>query len=206
MKKFFMMVVLCVSAILFVGCNNSEKEASEAADKAISFNQKMMNNALKSVDEEMEEVKNYDIDKEVEDRREELKNQKNYMSERGYEKEKKKIDGIKKTYQNTKLPEKIEKLEDEKQSYEDDIFQREKSNILVYEDDNNYYVYLRKNIDDDVYGKSIIGDGFKINKESEKVDSQPEDRKKIVEFYSDNEEPVLEEKNVELVEDTIEMR
>lgn len=206
MKKFFMMVVLCVSAILFVGCNNSEKEASEAVDKAINFNQKMMNNALESIDQEIEEAKSYDIDKEVEDRREELESQKSYMTDYGYTKQKKAINEMKEVYKNEKLPKELEKLEDEKQSYKDERFQREKSNSLVYEDDENYYIYLRKNVNDEIYGKSIFGDGFKISKENGKVDSQSEDRKKIVEFYRNKEKPIFKETNIELYEDKMEMR
>lgn len=81
-------------------------------------------------------------------------------------------------------------------------YEKEKSNIMVWEDDNNYYVYFRKNIEDSY----VRGDGYKIGKSNDKWSSAPADRAKIIEFIDDNVSPVYEENNVELVADNMNMR
>ncbi|NSP27119.1 hypothetical protein HRE78_10710 [Enterococcus faecalis] len=86
------------------------------------------------------------------------------------------------------------------------FFERDKSNVMVWEDKNNYYVYMRQNFSDDVYGESVEGDGYKLSKNSDKWDSSPKSRAKIMEFLEDNEKPVFEEKNVELVSDDYDMQ
>ncbi|EGO7933198.1 hypothetical protein [Enterococcus sp. DIV0682] len=86
------------------------------------------------------------------------------------------------------------------------FFERDKSNVMVWEDKNNYYVYMRQNFSDDVYGESVEGDGYKISKNSNRWDSSPKSRAKIMGFLEDNEKPVFEEKNVELVSDDYDMQ
>lgn len=81
-------------------------------------------------------------------------------------------------------------------------YEKEKSNIMVWEDENNYYVYFRKNIEDSY----VRGDGYKIGKSNDKWSSAPADRAKIKEFLDDNVSPVYEENNVELVADNMNMR
>jgi hypothetical protein len=81
-------------------------------------------------------------------------------------------------------------------------YEKEKSNIMVWEDENNYYVYFRKNVED----AYVRGDGYKIGKSNDKWSSAPADRAKIVEFIDDNVPPVYEENNVELVADNMNMR
>ncbi|MEL5938186.1 hypothetical protein WN865_01160 [Tetragenococcus halophilus] len=200
MKKYFMVIVLCVITVFFVGCNKSEKEASEAVDKAIVFHNKRMNNSIKSVDEEIKEVKDYDIDKDVEEARENLEFRKSSLTDDGYKKEKSKVDGIKEEYQNEKFPEELKRLENSKRNHEESKFDREKSYIIVYEDDNNYYVLIRKNKD-----KEVVVKGFKVGKENGRVTQKDKDWKKIEEYYEDNTEPIYEEKNVDLSSDTIEL-
>ena len=206
MKKIMISVLLMVGVIVFVGCGNSSSEASEAVDKVIEFNNETVDSAIKSIDESIEEAKNYDIDKDVEEARTKLEEKKRFLNKYGYEKEKEAIDNMKNVYQNQKLPQKIEELENSKQSSKDERFEREKSSILVYEDDNNYYVYLRRNVDDDVHGKLVYGDGFKVGKENGRITTEASDRKKIVGFFRENEKPVFEEKNIDLYNDEMRMR
>lgn len=73
--------------------------------------------------------------------------------------------------------------------------------MIVYEDDNNYYVCLRENVDND----DVLVTGLKVGKENERVSREMSDWRKIKEFYENNSEPVLEEKNVELNEDTMDI-
>lgn len=91
----------------------------------------------------------------------------------------------------------------------EDLFERKQSDIMIWEDDNNYYVYLRKNIEEKLDGKNnsyVRGDGYKIGKNNDKWDSSPDDRTKIKAFLDDNVSPVYEENNVELVSDDENMR
>lgn len=81
-------------------------------------------------------------------------------------------------------------------------YEKEKSNIMVWEDENNYYVYFRKNVEDSY----IRWDGYKIEKSNDKWNSVPADRAKIIEFIDDNVPPIYEESNVELVADNMNMR
>ncbi|MDN3125194.1 hypothetical protein P0E64_08730 [Enterococcus faecalis] len=85
------------------------------------------------------------------------------------------------------------------------IFERNKSNVMVWEDENNYYVYMRKNFSDGVHSEMVSGDGYKLSKNSDRWDSSPKSRAKIMEFLEDNEKPVFEEKNVELVSNDYDM-
>lgn len=96
-------------------------------------------------------------------------------------------------------------LMDEK-DYDDWKFERDESYLMVWEDEYNYYVYLRKNVTDDVYGEGIHGDGYKVGKKNGTVSSSPSDRKTIVNFYRDNVKPLFEEKNIELFKDKMDMR
>lgn len=84
---------------------------------------------------------------------------------------------------------------------ENNIFERKKSNIMIWEDENNYYVYLRKDLDGTVYG-----DGYQIGKSNDKWDSSPDDRAKIKKFLDDKTEPIYEENNIELVSDNMSIR
>lgn len=84
---------------------------------------------------------------------------------------------------------------------EDSLFDRKQSNIMIWEDENNYYVYFVKNIDSVVYG-----DGYKLSKNSDSWDSSPDDRATIKEFLEDNVPPIYEENNVELVSDDKDIR
>ncbi|MGL9921156.1 hypothetical protein [Enterococcus sp. DIV1758] len=90
----------------------------------------------------------------------------------------------------------------------ENIFDRKKSNIMIWEDENNYFVYLRKNresfLGDDE--KVVYGDGYKLGKSNNKWDSSPATRTKIKEFLNNNEEPVYKENNVTLVSDDLDMR
>lgn len=88
----------------------------------------------------------------------------------------------------------------------EDLFERKQSNIMIWEDENNYYVYFRKNKSNKVYGDNVYGDGYKIGKKNDKWDSSPDDRTKIKDFLDDNVSPVYEENNVELVSDDENMR
>lgn len=91
----------------------------------------------------------------------------------------------------------------------EDLFERKQSNIMIWEDENNYYVYLRKNIEEKLDGKKnsyVRGDGYKIGKNNDNWDSSPDDRTKIKDFLDDNVSPVYEENNVELVSDDENMR
>ncbi|OJG99193.1 hypothetical protein RV18_GL002347 [Enterococcus termitis] len=88
---------------------------------------------------------------------------------------------------------------------ENDIFERKESNIMIWEDENNYYVYLRKNNFNDGYDY-VYGDGYKIAKTNDSWDSSPDDRAKIKEFLDDNVSPIYEENNIELVSDDKDMR
>lgn len=81
-------------------------------------------------------------------------------------------------------------------------YEKEKSNIMVWEDDTKYYVYFRKNVEDSY----VRGDGYKIGKSNDKWSSSPADRAKIKEFLDSNVPPVYEENNVELVADNMDMR
>lgn len=85
------------------------------------------------------------------------------------------------------------------------FFERDKSNVMVWEDKNNYYVYMRQNISG-TKNDYVSGDGYKISKNSDRWDSSPKSRAKIMEFLEDNEKPVFEEKNVELVSDDYDMQ
>ncbi|EGO8197145.1 hypothetical protein E5K21_002330 [Enterococcus faecalis] len=81
-------------------------------------------------------------------------------------------------------------------------FDRKNSNIMIWEDGNNYYVYLRKNVEN----AYVTGDGYKIDKNMDKWSSSPADRAKIKDFLDDNKEPVYKENNVTLVSDDLDMR
>ncbi|WP_086348642.1 hypothetical protein [Candidatus Enterococcus clewellii] len=80
------------------------------------------------------------------------------------------------------------------------LFEKEKSNIMVWEDKNNYYVYFRKNESDSVYGDLVRGDGYKISKSNDKWSSSPADRSQIMSYLDDNEQTVYEENNIELID------
>lgn len=97
--------------------------------------------------------------------------------------------------------EEIKKLKSSIKSYDKYKFSRDETFVIVYEDDNNYYVCLRKNADDD----DVIVDGFKVGKENERVSRTMSDWRKIKELYENNSEPVLQEENIELNEDTMDI-
>lgn len=82
------------------------------------------------------------------------------------------------------------------------VYERKNSNIMIWEDENNYYVYFRKNIDDSY----VRGDGYKIAKNNDSWDSSPDDRAKIKDFIDDNVSPIYEESNIDLVSDDKDMR
>lgn len=84
-------------------------------------------------------------------------------------------------------------------------YERDSSNIMVWEDENNYYVYFRKNVDGEK-NDYIKGDGYKIGKSNDKWSSSPADRSQIMSYLKDNEPPVYEENNIELVNDNYDMR
>lgn len=81
-------------------------------------------------------------------------------------------------------------------------FDRKNSNVMVWEDDSNYYVYLRKNVEN----AYVTGDGYRIGKNNDKWTSSPADRAKIKEFLDENKKPDYEENNVTLVSDDLDMR
>lgn len=86
------------------------------------------------------------------------------------------------------------------------IFSIKDSNIMIWEDENNYYVYLAKNLHDEVYGDTVYGDGYKIGKNNDRWTSSPADRAKIKKFLDDNKKPNYEENNVTLVSNDLDMR
>lgn len=88
------------------------------------------------------------------------------------------------------------------------VFERNKSNIMVWEDENNYFVYLRKNRDSPSSGdyQVVYGDGYKIGKDNDKWSSSPDDRSQIIDYLNDNEPPIYEEENVELADNEYRMR
>lgn len=88
----------------------------------------------------------------------------------------------------------------------ENLFERKQSNIMIWEDENNYYVYFRKNKSSKVYGDYVYGDGYKIAKNNDTWDSSPDDRAKIKDFLDNNVSQIYEENNVDLVSDDENMR
>lgn len=100
----------------------------------------------------------------------------------------------------------VKELEFDSEQVKERTFGRKDCNFMIWEDENNYYVYLRKNESDEVYGDTVYGDGYKIAKNNDAWDSSPDDRAKIKDFLDDNISPVYEEKNIDLVSDDENMR
>lgn len=81
-------------------------------------------------------------------------------------------------------------------------YDRGSSNILIWEDEDNYFVYFRKNIENSY----VVGDGYKISKNNFQGSSTPTDRAEIVSFLKSNDLPIYEEINIDLVSDDFAMR
>lgn len=80
-------------------------------------------------------------------------------------------------------------------------YNRNESNIVIWENENNYYVFFRKNYADSVYGDLVHAFACKIGKSNDKWSSSSDDRSQIMDYLNDNEPPVYEEENVQLVKD-----